>query len=823
VYRAPDLALLTSVAAARYEELNNNLAVTQFYGAAGNPATGVIVGGTQDNGTLVYNPSTGAEGWTPMFGGDGGFAAADASNPDYLYGEYVYLQIHRSSNGGLSSAYIFSGIGDAGSDSVPRSNFIAPFILDPNEPRRMLAGGTELWRSDDVRAATPVWKSIKPGVGNFISAIAVAPGNSNVVWVGHNNGDLFRTLNGTAAAPTWTKVDPTTFPNRFITRITIDPFDASVVYVSFGGFVDHNIQRTGNAGVDWFDATGTGTTGLPFVPVRDVEVDPTDSNVLWAGTELGVFASRDRGVTWDTTQDGPANVSVDELFVLDGWLYAVTHGRGLFRHRLSDEPGTPALTFSPASRAFPSAYVGSTSGAASVSVVNPGGAPLAVFSVKFGGTHPADWVLTSDGCSGVTVAPAASCTVQVAFRPTASGQRTGSLLVTSNAPGSPHAAALSGDGLAAQPAPASGLASPWLTRDIGAVGVAGSATYSSSTFTVKGAGATVWGTADAMRFVYQPLAGDGEVVARVASIQNVHEWVKAGVMIRQSLDAGSAHGFMLVSAARGLAFQRRSQAGGTSTSVATGTGTAPVWVKLARRGQTVTASRSADGITWSQVGQTTVALTGSVYVGLAVSSHDVTRTATVLFDRVSVSSASALPAGWQSRDVGAVGLAGKATHDAGTFVVKGAGADIWGTADGFHYAYQSLTGDGTIVAKVSSIQGTQAWTKMGVMMRGGTAANAPHALMLVSSGRGLAFQRRVSSGGTTTSTSGGAGTAPRWVRLTRAGNLVTASVSTDGKVWTVVGSDTVSLPSTILVGLVAHGHTTTALATATFTNVTVQR
>jgi len=395
--------------------------------------------------------------------------------------------------------------------------------------------------------------------------------------------------------------------------------------------------------------------------------------------------------------------------------------------------------------------------------------------------------------------------------------------VTSNASGSPHAAALSGDGLATpQPAPASSLPAPWTTRDIGAVGVAGAATYSSGTFTVKGGGADVWGTADALRFVYQPLAGDGQIVARVASVQNVQAWVKAGVMIRQSLDTGSAHGFMLVSAARGHALQRRSQAGGISTSVATGTGTAPVWLKLARRGQTLTASRSADGTTWSQVGQATVTLSGTVYVGLAVSSHDLTRTATVSFDRVTVASASALPAGWQSRDVGAVGLAGKATHNAGTFVVKGAGADIWGTADGFHYAYQSLTGDGTIVAKVSSMTGTQAWTKMGVMMRGGTAASAAHAMMLVSSSKGLAFQRRATSGGTTTSTSGGAGTAPRWVKLVRAGNLVTASVSPDGTAWTVVGSDTISLPSTILVGLVAHSHTTTALATATFTNVTVR-
>jgi regulation of enolase protein 1 (concanavalin A-like superfamily) len=543
--------------------------------------------------------------------------------------------------------------------------------------------------------------------------------------------------------------------------------------------------------------------------------------VLWAGTEIGVFTSRDRGLTWDATQDGPANVAVDELFVMGDDLYAVTHGRGLFRHNLTGMAGTPGVTFSPASRVFPSAYVGTTTSASPISVVNSGTAPLSVQALALIGTHPADWVLTADGCTGMTVAPAASCTVHVAFRPTATGSRTGSIAVTSNAPGSPHRIALSGDGLAAQPPPPS-VPAPWSSRDIGAVGVTGSASYATGTFTVKGAGADVWGTADALRFVYQPLAGDGQIVARVTSVQNVQAWVKAGVMIRQSLDPASAHGFMLVSSGKGLAFQRRAAAGGLTTNTPAGAGVAPAWVKLVRRGQTLTALRSADGLSWTQVGQAIVALSGSVYVGLAVSSHDTTRTATVLFDRVTVTTASTLPTGWQSRDIGVVGLTGTASASSGTFTLKGAGADIWGTADGFHYAYRTLAGDGSIVAKVTSIQGTELWTKVGVMMRGGTGAGAPHALMLVSSGKGVAFQRRAVSGGTSTHTSGGAGSAPRWVKLVRAGNVITASVSVDGTTWTTVGSDTITLPSSILVGLAAHSHTVTGLATATFTNVTVQ-
>ena len=713
VYKVPDVALLTSAGTARYEELNNNLGVTQFYGASGNPATGAIVGGTQDNGTLVYQPWGGSEGWRPMFGGDGGFSAADPTDPNFFYGEYVYLQLHRSTDGGATSRFICSGIGDAGYSA----NFIAPFLLDPNEPRRMLAGGQSLWRTENVKAAVPSWQQVKPAASTYISAIAVAPGNSNVVWVGHNNGDLYRTVDGTAATPVWTKIDPTTFPNRFVTRITIDPYDASVVYVAFGGFVDHNIQRTDDGGVTWVDASGAGTTGLPFAPVRDVEIDPTDSNVIWAGTEIGIFTSADRGATWDVTQDGPANVSVDELFVLGDALYAVTHGRGLFRHPLTG-------------------------------IVEPPPPP--------------------------------------------------------------------------PPAPAA-IPEPWATRDIGSVGTIGAAAYSSGTFTVSGAGADVWGAADAFRFVYQTLAADGDIVARVASVENVAPWVKTGVMIRAGLEPGAAHAFMIVSAAKGLAFQRRTQAGGVTTHTSGGAGAAPKWVKLSRRGSVVSASVSPDGQAWSEVGRDTVALSGAVYAGLAVSSHTTTTTATSTFDHVTVSAAAGvLPEGWLGRDVGSVGTAGTSGENGGTFTVKGAGADVWGTADAFRFAYTTLAGDGSIVARVASVSGTEAWTKVGVMMRGSTTAASAHAFMIVSAGKGVAFQRRTANGGTSAHTAGGTGAAPCWVKLTRSGSRITAYVSSNGSTWTAVGSDTFALPSTLLVGLAVSSHDVTRVATGTFDHVSVQ-
>ena len=181
-----------------------------------------------------------------------------------------------------------------------------------------------------------------------------------------------------------------------------------------------------------------------------------------------------------------------------------------------------------------------------------------------------------------------------------------------------------------------------------------------------------------------------------------------------------------------------------------------------------------------------------------------------------------LPTGWQSQDIGNVGAPGSANHSNGTYTVNGAGADVWGTADAFHYAFSTLTGDGTITARVASLTGSQDWTKVGVMIRGSTAPSSAQAFMLVAkANKGLAFQYRQSDGGTTLSVAGGTGTAPRWVRLTRAGSVITAFVSSDGVAWTTVGSGTFTMPATALFGLAVSSHTTSSTATGVFDSVSV--
>lgn len=181
---------------------------------------------------------------------------------------------------------------------------------------------------------------------------------------------------------------------------------------------------------------------------------------------------------------------------------------------------------------------------------------------------------------------------------------------------------------------AAALPSPWVNQDVGSVGVAGSTTYASGTFTVNGSGTDIQGTADSFQYAYQAASGDCSITARVASQTNTHNGAKAGVMIRETLAADSPNMFMEVSPSFGLYYQYRTTAGGATTAVSSGAGTAPYWVRVTRVGNTFTAARSSDNVTWTTVTTTTIPMGTTVYIGLAKNSRVNTTLGTATFDNV---------------------------------------------------------------------------------------------------------------------------------------------------------------------------------------------
>ena len=166
-----------------------------------------------------------------------------------------------------------------------------------------------------------------------------------------------------------------------------------------------------------------------------------------------------------------------------------------------------------------------------------------------------------------------------------------------------------------------GLPSPWTTQDIGTVGKVGNASYSNGMFTIKGAGKDIASTADAFRFVHQVSSGDCELKIRVTSVSNTSAAAKAGVMIRESLNANAREAGVWVTPSSGIIFTWRTNSGGT-TATSTSTGkTAPYWVRVLRTGNSFSAYYGTNGTSWTQLGTTrTISMSTNAYMGLGVCS-----------------------------------------------------------------------------------------------------------------------------------------------------------------------------------------------------------
>src|SRR5207245_6274030 len=211
------------------------------------------------------------------------------------------------------------------------------------------------------------------------------------------------------------------------------------------------------------------------------------------------------------------------------------------------------------------------------------------------------------------------------------------------------------------------------------------------------------------------------------------------------------------------------------------------------------------------------ATTGTFSVVVTGTSGSLTNTTTVALTVTAVSTALPLP--WAEWDVGTVGLVGSADFTNGTSTVNGAGSQVWGTADSFHFAYQVLSGDGSIVARVVSISPTSATP--GVMIRDSLNPNAMSTFGAYFNSTAY-LNYRSSTGGTTSQSTAPAGSLPYWLKLSRSGSTLSAYTSADGVNWTPIGSpQTINMGQSVYIGLAVCSNNTSTLATATFDNLSV--
>jgi regulation of enolase protein 1 (concanavalin A-like superfamily) len=259
---------------------------------------------------------------------------------------------------------------------------------------------------------------------------------------------------------------------------------------------------------------------------------------------------------------------------------------------------------------------------------------------------------------------------------------------------------------------------------------------------------------------------------------------------------------------------------------------APVWLRLVRSGNEISGYyKVTEGAAWTLVGtQTFASLDSAMQAGLAVSSHTRSGLAAARFDRLQIIQRQPLPDGWSSDDVGTVGAAGRAQLS-DVAAVTGSGADVWGTADEFHWVHRRASGDFTFDARVDRVDNVDRWTKAGLMIRSSGSPSSQYAFVLATptSQKGIAFQGRTTNGGAAVqvaqTTAVPAVVAPVDLRITRMGNTIAAyarRVSEDDG-WHLLGTLTMTaLPADVDVGLAVTSHDDGVLATAQFSRIVLE-
>ncbi len=313
-----------------WQHLNNNYGVTQFYHGDSAAVGDVYVGGAQDNGTSRVTSAVTPDAWDAIFGGDGGYVAIDHSDPDIMYVEYQGLgNMQKSTDGG--ETFVPTNEDMLGEEGA----FIPPFAMDPSDPLVLWTGGHYPWRTTD---GAGVWEIVGPDFldAEVISAIAIAPTDGNVVYLGFTNGYVAKSSDALAPAPTWTVYEDDLW-GAWVSSMAVDPVNPDIAYVTYSSYgVDH-ILRTIDGGGSWFPLDGDIVFGgIPEIPVHWIATRPCNGNQLYAGTELGVFVSDDAGLTWDPANTGLAHTIVECLDWQDcDTLVAFTHGRGAYRTDLA--------------------------------------------------------------------------------------------------------------------------------------------------------------------------------------------------------------------------------------------------------------------------------------------------------------------------------------------------------------------------------------------------------------------------------------------------------------------------------------------------------
>ena len=442
-----------------YANLNHTLAITQLYAGA-SPNTGYLLGGSQDNGTLGIVPGGPAPpAWKQLLDGDGGWTAIDpSSGSKVVWSEQTHLDMWKGTYDTAGSTW--KEMGPCGATGCPEAtDFIAPFLMDPNTAARLYAGSTYVYRTVDggsnwSKASGDLTFGHTFADPDVLHTMALAAGpTSTAVFASSWYGKVSKNAAADATS-TWTDITGNLPPysasadtgNPWITGLAVNPTNPSEAWATIGVASGARIWHTTNAGAAggtvWTDITGVATAAVPSVVVDSVTVDPKNPQTIYIGTDAGALVCGTCGGltalgSWSPLGTGLPNVRVDAITLTsdDATLVAWSHGRGVW-----SLTSGPKASLNPTSLDFGNQQTGTTGAAKPVTLTNNGTQPLLITTIATSGDFH-----QTNSC-GSALLPGTSCTINVVFSPTATGSRTGTLSVGDNAGDSPQTAALTGTG-----------------------------------------------------------------------------------------------------------------------------------------------------------------------------------------------------------------------------------------------------------------------------------------------------------------------------------------------------------------------------------------